>query len=64
MRIERFFPILLLLFIVSCSSDIKEDDKLPNIVIVFTDDQGYGDVGCLVLRDLKHLILTKWLARA
>ena len=28
------------------SSRLSAADRLPNIVIIFTDDQGYGDVGC------------------
>ena len=46
MRILYFLPIFLLLGISSCFEKKSELERLPNIVIVFTDDQGYGDVGC------------------
>jgi arylsulfatase A len=31
-------------FILLCGS-VRADDRPPNVVIIFTDDQGYGDVG-------------------
>jgi arylsulfatase A-like enzyme len=38
-----FFCIFHVVFIPGCR---KEPERLPNIVIIFTDDQGYADVGC------------------
>lgn len=38
--------ILVLIIFSSCNSSEKKDPR-PNIIIIYTDDQGYGDVGAL-----------------
>lgn len=44
------FPILLLIALNGSSS---ADDTRPNFVIIFTDDQGYQDVGCFGSPDIR-----------
>jgi len=41
-----FLAGLILMIFVSCNSE-KQKFQKPNIVIIYTDDQGYGDVGAL-----------------
>ena len=38
-----FFCVLFAVLIPGCK---KKSERLPNVVIIFTDDQGYTDVGC------------------
>lgn len=61
----RFIMVLMLSFI-SCeksSSDIKnslvQNDQKPNVIIIFTDDQGYQDLGCFGSPDIQTPYLDK-----
>ena len=45
MKTKRMWWLFLTLLLAS-GSRLSAADRLPNIIIIFTDDQGYGDVGC------------------
>jgi len=49
---HRLF-ILLLFGIFSCTSIETVESRKPNVIIIFTDDQGYQDVGCFGATDIK-----------
>ena len=52
-------PILLMVSISSCKSSNSTNEKKPNVVIIFTDDQGYQDVGCFGSPDIETPYLDK-----
>ncbi len=39
-------PFITILAFVLAASSLAQNDDQPNFVIIFTDDQGYGDLGC------------------
>ncbi len=51
MKNSLLFAFLLLCY--SCSTSESQEHDQPNIIIVFTDDQGYQDLGCYGSPDIK-----------
>ncbi len=49
------FLLFLVPFLFSCEAEKTESasSELPNIVYIFTDDLGYGDIGCFGATDIK-----------
>lgn len=54
-RIQLFFYFVFLVSMSGCNSksERKENDKQPNFVIIYTDDLGYGDIGCFGANDIE-----------
>ena len=42
-----------LAFLLACTSEEKTSSTKPNFIIIFTDDQGYNDVGCYGSPDIR-----------
>ena len=57
--INRLIILFTVLSIISCKPHQSTDDERPNVIIIFTDDQGYQDVGCFGSPDIKTPNLDK-----
>ena len=47
MRKTILTAIIVSICLFSCSTDQKSESVKPNIILVFTDDFGYGDMGAM-----------------
>jgi len=44
--------LVLILITTSCASEYQKHNPKPNVIIIFTDDQGYQDLGCYKSPDI------------
>lgn len=53
-KITLFYSMFLCLVCIfyACGSIAKQEEKLPNVIIIFTDDQGYNDLACFGSPDI------------
>ncbi|TRX50912.1 sulfatase [Fulvivirga sp. M361] len=45
-KLEHYFIATFLVICCSCSDTPETKKTLPNFIVIFTDDQGYGDLSC------------------
>lgn len=50
---QIFILVFCLLLMSSCNQKMQEKDSKPNFIIIFTDDQGYQDLGCFGSPNIK-----------
>tara|TARA_B100000809_G_scaffold158517_1_gene155841 strand:+ start:7962 stop:9812 length:1851 start_codon:yes stop_codon:yes gene_type:complete len=43
-RSNNYIYIILLFLIISCNKNISNSNNLPNVIVILTDDQGWGDL--------------------
>ena len=56
MKTSQYLIILLVLFLMASCAESKKnvtEGRRPNVIIIFTDDQGYQDVGCFGSPDIE-----------
>ena len=50
--LHTLLSFLVVAFAASCAQ-AAEDESRPNIILIFTDDQGYQDLGCFGSKTIK-----------